>query len=197
MRDKPVVEGSVRFVANQVAAVLRNRRFVGLADLNEAIFDEVAEINARPFQKREDSRQIVFVRDEKPLLTPLPSARFELADLRKAKSGPNYHLLTELAKMFPQVTQYFADRRAMVADRDRGRGCDTGPGPAGSARCGIAAGDRQRAGAIPAHRPGRRRGDCGLRVVRGSAGCRPVGGHAAVVRHGPAAVVPVPLGGRN
>lgn len=91
-RDKPVVEGSVRFVANQVAAVLRNRHFVGLAELNEAIFDEVAEINARPFQKREDSRQIVFVRDERPLLAPLPPIRFELADLRKAKVGPNYHI---------------------------------------------------------------------------------------------------------
>ena len=91
-RDKPVVEGSVRFVANQVAAVLRDRRFVGLAELNEAIFDEVAEINARPFQKREDSRRIVFVRDEKPLLAPLPPMRFELADLRKAKVGPNYHI---------------------------------------------------------------------------------------------------------
>ena len=91
-RDKPVVEGSVRFVANQVAAVLRNRRFVGLAELNEAIFDEVAEINARPFQKREDSRRIVFVRDERPLLHPLPAVRFELADLRKAKAGPNYHI---------------------------------------------------------------------------------------------------------
>jgi transposase len=91
-RDKPVVEGSVRFVANQVAAVLRDRRFVGLAELNEAIFDEVAEINARPFQKREDSRRIVFMRDEKPLLTPLPPVRFELADLRKAKVGPNYHV---------------------------------------------------------------------------------------------------------
>jgi transposase len=91
-RDKPVVEGSVRFVANQVAAVLRNRRFVGLAELNEALFEEVAEINARPFQKREDSRQIVFERDEKPLLTPLPPTRFELADLRKATVAPNYHI---------------------------------------------------------------------------------------------------------
>jgi transposase len=91
-RDKPVVEGSVRFVANQVVAVLRNRRFVGLAELNEAIFDEVAQINARPFQKREDSRQIVFVRDEKPLLIPLPQVPFELADLRKVKVGPNYHV---------------------------------------------------------------------------------------------------------
>jgi len=91
-RDKPVVEGSVRFVANQVAAVLRDRRFVGLAELNEAIFDEVAQINARPLQKREDSRRIVFVRDEKPLLTPLPPVRFELADLRKAQAAPNYHI---------------------------------------------------------------------------------------------------------
>jgi transposase len=91
-RDKPVVEGSVRFVANQVAAVLRDRRFVGLAELNEAIFELVDQINARPFQKREDSRQIVFLRDEQPLLNPLPPARFELADLRKAKAGPNYHI---------------------------------------------------------------------------------------------------------
>ncbi|MDY6871867.1 MAG: hypothetical protein SV966_15640 [Actinomycetota bacterium] len=45
-RDKPVVEGSVRFVANQVAAVLRDRRFVGLAELNEALFDVVDQINA-------------------------------------------------------------------------------------------------------------------------------------------------------
>ena len=91
-RDKPVVEGSVRFVAGQVAAILRNRQFVGLTELNEAIFDEVAAINARPFQKREDSRLVVFERDEKPLLVPLPPIGFELADLRKAKVGPNYHV---------------------------------------------------------------------------------------------------------
>lgn len=60
--------------------------------MNEAIFDQVAVINARPFQKREDSRRIVFVRDEQPLLNPLPPIRFELADLRKAKVGPNYHI---------------------------------------------------------------------------------------------------------
>jgi transposase len=94
-RDKPVVEGSVRFVANQVAAVLRNRQFVGLGELNEAIFDEVVEINARGFQKREDSRQVVFTRDEQPLLRPLPPVRFELADLRKAKVAPNYHVQVE------------------------------------------------------------------------------------------------------
>ncbi len=65
---------------------------MGLAELNEAIFDLVDEINARPFQKREDSRRIVFERDERPLLHPLPPVRFELADLRKGKVAPNYHL---------------------------------------------------------------------------------------------------------
>ena len=94
-RDKAVAEGSVRFVAGQVAAVLRNRRFVGLAELNEAIFEEVATINARPFQKREDSRLVVFERDEKPLLVPLPPVAYELADLRLAKAGPNYHVQVE------------------------------------------------------------------------------------------------------
>jgi transposase len=91
-KDKPMVEGSVRFVAGQIAAVLRDRTFVGLAELNEAIAEQVEAINARPFQKREDSRLIVFARDEQPLLVPLPAARFELAELRKAKVGPNYHV---------------------------------------------------------------------------------------------------------
>lgn len=94
-RDKPVVEGSVRFVANQITAVLRDRRFVGLAELNEAIFEQVEVINIRPFQKREDSRRIVFDRDERPLLHPLPPVRFELAELRSAKVGPNYHIQFE------------------------------------------------------------------------------------------------------
>jgi len=94
-RDKPVVEGSVRFVANQIGATLRDRQFVGLAELNQAIAAEVSRINARPFQKREDSRLVVFNRDEKPLAIPLPGIRFELADLRKAKVQVNYHVQVE------------------------------------------------------------------------------------------------------
>ncbi|WP_139415674.1 Mu transposase domain-containing protein [Agromyces laixinhei] len=66
-----------------------------MAELNEAIFAEVDRINAKPFQKREDSPWIVFYRDEQPLLVPLPQVRFELADLRKAKAGPNYHVQVE------------------------------------------------------------------------------------------------------
>ncbi|MDR0284829.1 MAG: IS21 family transposase, partial [Propionibacteriaceae bacterium] len=94
-RDKPVVEGSVRFVANQVAATLRDRQFIGLPELNEAVAAEVGRINAKPFQKREDSRLVVFRRDEAPLRVVLPPFRFELADLRTAKVQVNYHVQVE------------------------------------------------------------------------------------------------------
>jgi len=91
-RDKAMAENAVRHGANAISAILRNRRFVGLAELNDAIAVEVAGINARPFQKRADSRLEVFTRQEQPLLIPLPPVRFELAQLRKAKVGPNYHI---------------------------------------------------------------------------------------------------------
>jgi len=91
-RDKAMAENAVRFGANQIGATLRNRQFVGLAELNEAIHEQMELLNARPFQKREGSRLEVFTRDEKPFLVPLPPTRFELAELRKAKVGPNYHV---------------------------------------------------------------------------------------------------------
>ncbi|MDR2567432.1 MAG: IS21 family transposase [Bifidobacteriaceae bacterium] len=71
-RDKATAEGSVRHVAYRVAATLRERRFVGLAELNEAVSEEIALVNQKPFQKREDSRLILFQRDERELLRPLP-----------------------------------------------------------------------------------------------------------------------------
>ncbi|MCL1897869.1 MAG: IS21 family transposase [Micrococcales bacterium] len=91
-RDKAVVENMVRHGANQVMAALRDRQFIGLGELAEAVSDQVAKLNARPFQKREGSRVEVFTQQESPLLIPLPPVRFELAELRKAKVGPNYHV---------------------------------------------------------------------------------------------------------
>jgi len=91
-RDKGQAENVVRFGANAIGAILRNRRFVGLVELNAAITEQVTALNAKPFQKREGSRREVFLRDEQPHLVPLPAMRFELAELKKAKVGPNYHV---------------------------------------------------------------------------------------------------------
>jgi hypothetical protein len=94
-RDKAMAENSVRFGANAIGAILRHRTFIGLGQLNEAIWEAAAEINAKPFQKREGSRLEVFEREEKALLLPLPPTRFEMATLKKAKVGPNYHVQVE------------------------------------------------------------------------------------------------------
>ena len=194
--DKPRVERPMPYVRD---SMWRGREFTSLAQMQaeaERWCTEVAGMRqCRPLDGAAPAA--VFAAAEKDMLKPLPADPFVLATWAKAKIGPDIHLLTELAEMFPQVTRHIADRCAMVADRDRGRGCKAGPGRTGGARCGVAAGDGIPVGAVPAHRPGRHHGDRGLRVVRGSAGCRPVGGHAAVIRHGPAAMVPVPLGGRD
>jgi len=91
-KDKPVVEGSVGHIANTISATLRNRRFIGIYELNEAIADELEILNSKPFQKRDDSRVIVFKRDELPLLNPLPDMPFEISELKKCKVAPNYHI---------------------------------------------------------------------------------------------------------
>lgn len=62
------------------------------ADLGEAVAEQMTALNAKPFAKRDGSRLAVFLAEEQDLLRPLPPIRFKLADLRKAKVGPNYHV---------------------------------------------------------------------------------------------------------
>jgi transposase len=194
-QDKGRVENGVKFAQRSFFA---GEGFNGIADAQRRA-EDWCRIRAgmRVHGTTRQRPAEVFAQVEAAVLLPAPEQPYRVPAWSEAKVQRDFHLLTELEKMFPQVTWHFAGRCAMVPDRDRGRGCDTGPGRAGSARCGIADADRQRDGAVPARRPGRDRGDGGGRVVRGPAGRRPVGGHAALIRHGLAAVVPVPVGSRN
>jgi transposase len=194
-QDKGRVENGVKFVQ---VSFFAGEQFADLADAQRR-GEDWCRIRAgmRVHGTTRQRPAEAFAQVEAPALLPAPAEPYRVPAWSEAKVQRDFHLLTELAKMFPQVTDCFTDRCAMVAVRDRGRECDTGPGRAGRARCGLAAGDWQRVGAVPAHRPGRSRSSGGVGVVRGSAGCRPVGGHAAVLRHGPAEVVPVPVGGRG
>ena len=167
-RDKPRVEAGVKYVQGNFFA---GESFLDLADARSRMAEWLGTANARVHGSTRQVPAVVFAGQEAPCLLPAPAQRYQVPYWAQVKVHVDYHLLTELAKMFPQVTRHIADRCAMVADRDRRRGCDTGPGRAGSACCGIAAGDRQHAGTVPAHRPGRRRGDGGVRMVRGPAGC--------------------------
>lgn len=52
----------------------------------------LAQLNAAPFQKREDSRRIVFETVERAALQPLPARAYAFATWKKAKVHLDYHV---------------------------------------------------------------------------------------------------------
>lgn len=79
-KQKAAVEGAVGKIATAVIASLRNETFTSLTLLKQAIREKLVEYNARLFQKRAGSRQIVFEETEQVKLRRLPSVPFEIAD---------------------------------------------------------------------------------------------------------------------
>lgn len=93
-RDKASVESGVLLVERWILARLRDATFFSLAALNEAIRVLIAELNAKPFQKREGSRASVFAA-ERIALRALPQAGYEYATWKKAKVHIDYHVEIE------------------------------------------------------------------------------------------------------
>ena len=108
-KDKPNAEGNVGHVSTWITAALRNEQFFSLTELNTAIRKKLKKYNDAPFQKKDGSRQQLFLEDEKPLLMPLPATRFELSELRTATVQFNYHIAVD--KMYYSVPyQYIKDK---------------------------------------------------------------------------------------
>lgn len=91
-KDKAVVEQSVGWLETWLLGKLRNQRFFSFHELNKVILKLLGELSARPFQKREGSRQSEFIRIDKPALRPLPLRKYEIADVVLRRVGDNYHL---------------------------------------------------------------------------------------------------------
>jgi hypothetical protein len=71
---------------------LRGQQFFSFTELNKAILGYLRELSARPFQKREGSRQSDFQEIDKPALRPLPAQKYETADIVMRSVGDNYHV---------------------------------------------------------------------------------------------------------
>ncbi len=110
-KDKAFVEGTVGVISTFILAALRNRRFLSLAELNEAISEHLYEFNHKPFQKRDGSRAIAF-EEEKAFLMPLPSTSFELSAWKIATVAPNYHITVD--KMNYSVPYEYIKRKVDV-----------------------------------------------------------------------------------
>ena len=71
-RDKATVENAALVVERWILAPLRDRVFFSVAEANEAIKPLLVALNEARFQKREDSRRIVFQSIEQATLRALP-----------------------------------------------------------------------------------------------------------------------------
>ena len=73
-RDKAKAEVAVLVVERWILARLRNRRFFLPAELNRAIAELVADLNARPMRRLGVSRRDLFVELDRPALKELPAS---------------------------------------------------------------------------------------------------------------------------
>jgi transposase len=92
-RDKASVEKAVHLAYERIYAPLRNRTFENLHQLNVAIAEQLAAHNRRPFRRSEQSREGLFLEQEKPLLRPLPGCRLAVKKVVQAKVQRNYHVV--------------------------------------------------------------------------------------------------------
>ena len=91
-QDKAKVENAVLNAERRILAVLRDRQFFSLAELNQAIRQALRELNERPFQKLPGCRRELFEQVDRPALRPLPAGRYELARWQKAQVNIDYHI---------------------------------------------------------------------------------------------------------
>jgi transposase len=91
-RDKAKAEVAVQIVQRLVLARLRNRRFFSLDELNTAIRECVADLNARIMRKLGKSRRELLETIERPALKPLPAEPYRYAEWKRARVAPDYHI---------------------------------------------------------------------------------------------------------
>ena len=91
-QDKAKVEKGVQVVEQRILAQLRDRRFYSVAELNEAIWRLLAELDAREMQVYGVSRRELFETTDKPALRPLPPTPYQFAAWKKATVNIDYHI---------------------------------------------------------------------------------------------------------
>jgi hypothetical protein len=93
-KEKPSVERTVGMLSTWIIAALRNRQFLSLGELNEAMWQKLAEFNRKPFHKRPGNRESAFA-GERPFLLPLPCQPFEMSTWKIATVQFNYHIAVD------------------------------------------------------------------------------------------------------
>jgi transposase len=91
-RDKAKVEAAVGIVSRFVLGRLRNRRFLSLVELNDAVRDCVTKVNAKVMKQLGQSRNDLYAGLDRPALKELPSERYQYAEWKRCTVAPDYHV---------------------------------------------------------------------------------------------------------
>lgn len=91
-KDKSKAEGGVLLVERWILAVLRNREFFSLAELNQAIRGLLEQLNTRPFKKLPGCRHDLFTSLDQPALRSLPVTPYTYAEWKKVRVHIDYHV---------------------------------------------------------------------------------------------------------
>lgn len=90
-RDKGAVEVGVGWLEICLLEWLRGQVFYSFRELDGASKKRVRQIAAKPFQKRQGSRESVFLEVDKPALHMLPAQPYEFAEFVDQRV-PDYHV---------------------------------------------------------------------------------------------------------
>jgi transposase len=94
-KDKAKAENAVLIVERWILMRLRHYVFYTLADLNVKINVLMEDLNNRQQRMYPGSRKQQFELLDKPALASLPTYAYEYIDSKRAKVGPDYHVLYE------------------------------------------------------------------------------------------------------
>ena len=125
-RDKAKVEVCVLIVERWLLGCLRHRQFYSLGELNQAIFEMLAEINERrPLRRLGVTRRQLFEELDRPALWALPVEPYVYAEWRLRRAGLDYHV--DVEGHYYSVPYRFAREELEVRlDGWRGRGFQEG-----------------------------------------------------------------------
>jgi transposase len=91
-KDKAKIESGVLVAQRWILARLRDETFFGVAEMNQAIWTLLEELNDRPMQKLGASRRQLYERLDRPALKPRPTQRYELAEWKCCRVNIDYHV---------------------------------------------------------------------------------------------------------
>lgn len=118
-KDKAHVENAVKIVYSWIFAVLRNKKFYDIDELNSAIREALENYNSKKMQKLKQSRKERFLEFEKKELRPLPLERYSFKRFAQATIQINYHIYLKEDNHYYSVPYRYRGKKADLIYTDR------------------------------------------------------------------------------